>query len=170
MHCLGNEFRWCGNQCSDITNTLVGISGETGPVVRISMFIVCTVLPPVRQWFCFRSWCVTPQAKSQEKLRPPSHSDRVNNRFFSTGNCMNSLVSLQSLPSVHRVFVVDVQFVLEQQFLHEQFISDRSCLPQLFLQLFCRVHVSEKKVMSDHWNSEITGGCQCFPRKNIWFC
>ncbi len=25
--------------CSDITNTLVGISGETGTVVRISMFI-----------------------------------------------------------------------------------------------------------------------------------
>ncbi len=61
MHCLGNEFCWCGNQCSDITNTLVGISGETGPVAWISMFIVCTVLPPVRRWFCFRSWCVTPQ-------------------------------------------------------------------------------------------------------------
>ncbi len=25
--------------CSDITNTLVGISGETGPVARISVFI-----------------------------------------------------------------------------------------------------------------------------------
>ncbi len=48
--------------CSDITNTLVGISGETGPVARISMFIVCTVLPPVGQWFCFRSWCVTPHS------------------------------------------------------------------------------------------------------------
>ncbi len=35
--------------CSDITNTLVGISGETGTVARISMFIVCTVLPPVKR-------------------------------------------------------------------------------------------------------------------------
>ena len=38
-------------QCSDITNTLVGISGETAPVVRISMFIECTVLPPGEWWF-----------------------------------------------------------------------------------------------------------------------
>ena len=40
-------------ECSDITNTLVGISGETATVVRISMFIVCTVLPPVKRWFKF---------------------------------------------------------------------------------------------------------------------
>ncbi len=37
--------------CSDITNTLVGISGETGPVVRISCFIEYTVVPPDKWWF-----------------------------------------------------------------------------------------------------------------------
>ncbi len=30
--------------CSDITNDQLGISGETDAVVRISMFIICTVL------------------------------------------------------------------------------------------------------------------------------
>ncbi len=37
--------------CSDITNTLVGISGETAPVARISCFVECTVLPPGEWWF-----------------------------------------------------------------------------------------------------------------------
>ena len=37
--------------CSDITNTLVGISGETGSVARISCVIECTVLPPGEWWF-----------------------------------------------------------------------------------------------------------------------
>ncbi len=43
----------CAVNCSDITNTRLGISGETAPVARISMFIVCTVLPPVMWWFKF---------------------------------------------------------------------------------------------------------------------
>ncbi len=37
--------------CSDITNTLVGISGETGSVARISCFIEYTVVPPDKLWF-----------------------------------------------------------------------------------------------------------------------
>ncbi len=41
------------NLCSDITNDQLGISGETDVVARISMFIVCTVLPLVKQWFKF---------------------------------------------------------------------------------------------------------------------
>ncbi len=39
--------------CSDITNDQLGISGETDAVAQISMFIVCTVLPPVKWWFKF---------------------------------------------------------------------------------------------------------------------
>ena len=37
--------------CSDITNTLVGISSETGPVAQISCFIEYTVAPPDKRWF-----------------------------------------------------------------------------------------------------------------------
>ncbi len=43
MRCDKNEALYCNRchdfQCSDITNTLVGISGETAPVVRIYVFI-----------------------------------------------------------------------------------------------------------------------------------
>ncbi len=39
------------SNCSDITNTLVGILGETG-----------SVAPPDKQWFYFHSWCVTPHS------------------------------------------------------------------------------------------------------------
>ncbi len=37
--------------CSDITNTLVGISGETAPVAGISCFIEYTVVPSDKRWF-----------------------------------------------------------------------------------------------------------------------
>ena len=39
------------SSCSDITNTLVGILGETAPVVQISCFIEYTVAPPDKRWF-----------------------------------------------------------------------------------------------------------------------
>ena len=38
-------------RCSDITNTVVGILGETVLVVRISCFIEYTVAPPDKWWF-----------------------------------------------------------------------------------------------------------------------
>ncbi len=47
------SYSYESNTCSDITNDQLGISSETDAVARISMFIVCTVLPPVKWWFKF---------------------------------------------------------------------------------------------------------------------